>query len=227
MVFSVWDAATVNKPYMQLVLNVCLQIRPRLSRAYSMDVLSVKDWWPFHRIETTTDQALRDFVALVISVQSGERQRLLDAYRYDHASLLEFSPVDTHMTTNYIAHSLDDMLKGQVANLESCKSVNFSNVNCFMLSVRYKTHCSSAKDQTDLYFHSKALRVSHKQNLNTFRKWQLLPIPKYNNHFVYSYSYLCNLSAEHVKYDFIGNLCVLPFDNKSSNGINNTWKCPE
>ena len=211
MLLSVLDAATVNKPYMQLVLNIFLQIRPRLSRAYSMDVLSIKDWWPFHRIETTTDQALRDFLALVISVQSDERQRLLDAFRYDHASLLEFSPVDTHITNNYIAHSLDDMLKGQVANLKSCKPVNILNVNCFMLSVQDKTHCSITRDHTDLYFHSKTLRISYKQNLNTSRKWQLLPIPKYNNRFVHSYSYLFFLSNEHVKYNVIGKLCILPF----------------
>ena len=82
-----------------------------------MDVRSIKPWWPFHPFETTVDQVIREYAAIMHSSHQVEREQLLVAFLDHHISVLGDAP-DFYMTSDHMAHTLDDMLKGQVPCVE-------------------------------------------------------------------------------------------------------------
>ena len=75
-----------------------------------MDVYQKTQWWPFHPFETTFDQLRKDFVAILDAHNQVKRTQLLQAYLHDHAKLLKIAPIDTDSVSDYLSHSLSDML---------------------------------------------------------------------------------------------------------------------
>ena len=75
-----------------------------------MDVYQTTQWWPFHPFKTTVDQLRKNFVAILDTRNPEKRTLLLQAYLHDHAELLKTAPIDIESVSDYLSHSLPDML---------------------------------------------------------------------------------------------------------------------